>query len=165
MELTPKDTERKRFAVTWRGYSQREVDLFVDQTAAEMDRLKADNAALQREVQQLTKELSEHREREKAIRNVLANVQKATEVMKANAEKEAKLIVSDAELRAEKILQAAHQRLSQLHQDIHELKRQRIQLETKLRSTIETYRQLLDAQREDDHEAEALEGKVTFLNR
>lgn len=165
MEWTPRDLERKRFPVTWRGYSQREVDLFVDQTASEMDRLKAENAALQREVQQLSKELSEHREREKAIRNVLTNVQKASELMKANAEKEAKMIIADAELRAEKILQAAHQRLSQLHQDIAELKRQRIQLESKLRSTIETYRQLLDAQREDDHEAETMEGKVTFLSR
>lgn len=165
MEWMLNDTGNRRFPLTWRGYSRREVDLFADQTAAEIDRLKADNAALQREVQQLTKELSEHREREKAIRNVLVNVQKASELMKANAEKEARLIIADAELRAEKILQAAHQRLAQLHQDIIELKRQRIQLETKLRSTIETYRQLLDARREDHHEAEAVESKVTFLNR
>ncbi len=165
MEWTPAETGKKRFPLKWRGYSPREVDLFVDQMASDLDRLKADNAALQREVQQLTKELAEHREREKAIRNVLANVQKASELMKANAEKEAKLLIADAELRAEKILQAAHQRLSQLHQDINELKRQRIQLESKLRSTIETYRQLLDAQREDHAETEAVEGKVTFLNR
>ncbi len=94
---------------------------------------------------------------------MLFNAQKATEQIKANAEKEAKLILADAELKAEKILQTAHQRLAQLHEDIHELKRQRTQLETKLRSTIETYRQLLDMEKEDNEGD--IENKVKFLNR
>lgn len=165
MPWTPQETQRLRFRLAWRGYNQKEVDLFIDEMTSELDRLKATNAALRQEVQELSRELAEHREREKTIRNVLANVQKASDIMKANAEKEAKLLVAEAELRAEKMLQAAHQRLAQLHQDISELKRQRIQLEAKLKSIIESYRQLLDAQRESDQEAHNVEGKVTFLNR
>ncbi|MGQ9749473.1 DivIVA domain-containing protein [Desulfosoma sp.] len=165
MEWSLGESSKRRFRRAWRGYNPREVDLFIEELKADLDRVKAHNAALQREVQDLAKEVSEHREREKAIRNVLTNVQKASEIMKANAEKEAKLLIADAELRAEKILQSAHRRLAQLHRDISELKRQRIQLEAKLRSTIETYRQLLDAQREDDQTEESVDGKVTFLNR
>ncbi|MEJ5347597.1 MAG: DivIVA domain-containing protein [Desulfosoma sp.] len=165
MEWTLLEKNNRRFRLAWRGYSPKEVDLFVDQTLSELDKLKADNAALQRQLQELTKEVSEHRDREKTIRNVLANVQKASEIMKANAEKEAKLLIADAELRAEKILQAAHQRLAQLHQDINELKRQRIQLEAKLRSTIETYRQLLEAHQETVREEDGIESKVTLLSR
>jgi len=165
MEWMPEESRKRTFRLAFRGYHQKEVDLFIDEVTAELDRLKADNATLRREVQELSKELAEHREREKAIRNVLTNVQKASDLMKANAEKEAKLIIAEAELRAEKILQAAHHRLAQLHQDINELKRQRIQLEAKLRATIETYRQLLDTPREDAHQAEEMDNKVTFLNR
>jgi cell division initiation protein len=79
--------------------------------------------------------------------------------MKANAEKEAKLIVADAELKAEKMLQSAHQRLAQLHQDIVELKRQKIQFESRLRSTIESYQQMLDMQKDNEAEGEP-EGKI-----
>ncbi|ROR01752.1 DivIVA domain-containing protein [Desulfosoma caldarium] len=165
MERTFGESFKRRFRLSWRGYNTREVDVFLDEVMADLNKLKAHNAALQREVQDLAKEVSEHREREKAIRNVLTSVQKASEIMKANAEKEAKLIIADAELRAEKILQSAHQRLAELHRDINELKRQRIQLEAKLRSTIETYRQLLEAQREDEPAEEGLDTKVALLNR
>ena len=85
---------------------------------------------------------------------MLINAHKTVEQMKANAEREARLIIADAELKAEKTLQSAHQRLAQLHQDIAELKRQRIQLESKLRSTIESYQQMLDIQKEDEAESE-----------
>ncbi|SMC26887.1 cell division initiation protein [Desulfacinum hydrothermale DSM 13146] len=163
MDWTPLDIENKRFRTSWRGYDKREVELFLHQLAEDLHRLQLDRKELEKELHQLRKENAEHRDREKAIRNVLFNAQKATEQIKANAEKEAKLIIADAELKAEKILQTAHQRLAQLHEDIHELKRQRTQLETKLRSTIETYRQLLDMEKEDG-DAE-LENKIKFLNR
>jgi len=136
---------------------------FLQQTAETLQRLQVENGQLRKEMQQLSRELADYKDRDKTIRNVLLSAQKATEQVKANAEKEAKLLVSEAELKAEKILQGAHQRLSQLHEDILELKRQRTQLETKLRSTIETYRQLLDLEKDDETEAE-LENKVKFLN-
>ncbi len=163
MDWTPLDIENKRFRSGWRGYDRREVELFLQQLAEDFHRLQQENKALRKEVQQLQRELNEHREREKAIRNVLFNAQKATEQIKANAEKEARLVIAEAELKAEKILQTAHQRLAQLHEDIHELKRQRTQLETKLRSTIETYWQLLEMEK-DDEERE-IEDKVKFLKR
>jgi cell division initiation protein len=163
MDWKPLELESRRFRTRWRGYDRREVELFLQQTAETLQRLQVENGQLRKEMQQLSRELADYKDRDKTIRNVLLSAQKATEQVKANAEKEAKLLVSEAELKAEKILQGAHQRLSQLHEDILELKRQRTQLETKLRSTIETYRQLLDLEKDDETEAE-LENKVKFLN-
>ena len=57
--------------------------------------------------------------------------------MNKNARQSAEIIVADAEVKAGKMLNKAHNRLAQLHEDITELKRQRLQLETQIRSIIE----------------------------
>jgi cell division initiation protein len=164
MELSSVDLQHKKFRVRWKGLDPQEVELFLQQLAEEMQSLRAETATLQVTVQEQEKELKGYRDREKAIRNVLLSAQKTSDQMKVNAEREAKLIVAEAELKAEKILQSAHQRLGQLHEDIAELKRHRIQLETKLRTTIETYQQLLDMDKEEEKESD-LGNKVKVLNR
>jgi len=164
MKWTSIEIEHKRFHTRLVGLDAKEVDLFCQQLAEESRRLKVENAGFRKDLQDQEKELQEHKEREKTIRTVLFNAHKTAEQIKANAEKEAKLIVAEAELKAEKLLQGAHQRLSQIHDDIEELKRHRILLESKLRSTIETYQQLLNMDKEDERESEP-QSKVKVLNR
>lgn len=158
------EIERKRFRTRWFGLDPKEVGLFCQQLGEENHHLKVENSALRKDLQTQEKELHEYKEREKTIRAVLFNAHKIAEQTKTNAEKEAKLMVAEAELKAEKILQGAHQRLSQIHDDIAELKRHRILLESKLRSTIETYQQLLNMDKEEEGECEP-KSKVKLLNR
>jgi cell division initiation protein len=164
MQLTTIDIQHKHFRTRWMGLDAKEVELFCQQQAEEIDRLKLENSNLRKDLQEQGKELSEYKEREKTIRTVLLNAHKAAEQVKANAEKEAKLIVAEAELKAEKTLQGAHQRLAQVQGDIEELKRHRILLETKLRSTIETYQQLLNMDKEEEKDNEPV-SNVKFLKR
>lgn len=146
------DTPNSRFGVRWRGFDQGEVNSFIQQMTDEIRDLKIESSTLKRTLQEQEKELKEFKERENTIRNVLMNAHKSIEQMKANAEKEARLILSEAELKAEKTLQAAQQRLGQLHEDVAELKRHRILLETRLRSIILSYQQILDTDKEQDKE-------------
>lgn len=149
MEMTSVDIQHKRFRTCWRGLDPREVETHCRQMADQTLELQAQNSQLQKNLQEMEKDLIAYKEREKTIRNVLLNAHKSAEQMKGNAEKEARLIVAEAEIEAEKILQGAHQRLAKLSEDIAELKRQKVQLETRLRTTIDAYRQLLDMDKED----------------
>ncbi|MCU0588306.1 MAG: DivIVA domain-containing protein [Syntrophobacteraceae bacterium] len=153
-DWTPADIQHKQFRKRLMGLDPREVEQFLQMTSEEMAHLRMESAEQRRRLGEQEKELKEYREREKTIRNVLINAHKTVEQMKANAERESKLIIADAELKAEKMLQSTHQRLAQLHQDIAELKRQKIQLESRLRSTIESYQQMLDMQKENEAEGE-----------
>ena len=155
MELTSADIEHKTFRTRLKGFDRQEVEIFLHEIAEEIQRLRVKNSDQQKQLQDFGKEIHEHKEREKAIRNVLLNAHKTADQMKANAEKEARLIVAEAELKAEKILQGAQQRLDRLHTDIAEIKRQRLQMEARLRSTIEACQHLLDhnAEDEEDHES------------
>jgi cell division initiation protein len=164
MTHNPLDLELQSFSKRIWGYDPKEVQLYCRQMEDERLRLKAENSGLRRDLQEMEKEVREFKEREKSIRTILLNAQKTAEQLKTNAEKEAQLIVAEAELKAEKLLQGTHQRLTQLHEDIAELKRHRVQLETRLRATIETYQQLLNLDREDDKETEP-NTKVKILNR
>lgn len=154
----------KRFRTRWMGLDAKEVELFCQELNEESQRLKTENAGLYKRLQDQEKELQEYKEREKTIRTVLLNAQKAADQLKANAEKEAQLIVAEAELKSERLLQDVHQRLAQLHNDVAELKRHRTQLETRLRATLETYQKLLEMDREEEREQEPA-SKVKLLNR
>jgi len=165
MDLTSVEIQHKQFHTRWRGFDPREVELFIGQMTEELQQARVEISLLRKELQGQEKELKEHREREKTIRNVLVNVQKTVEGMKANAEKEAKLIVAEAELKAERVLQEAHSRLAQLQEGIAELKRHRVQLENKFRSTLENYLQMLNMDSEDDIRESEPEAKVKLLNR
>jgi cell division initiation protein len=164
MEADSIDIVHRQFRKRWMGWDPNEVRALIQQVSEDMQRLKAENAGLRRSLQEHEKELKEYREREKAIRNILVNVQKTAEQMKANAEKEAGLIVSEAELKAGEILQGAQQRLAQLNDEIAELKRHRVQLKTKLRATIEAYQQILGLEEQDEKQTET-ESRVMILNR
>jgi cell division initiation protein len=163
MSWTSDETEHRRFRTRLIGLDAKEVELFCRQLTEESLQLKAENAGLRKDMQEQDRELQEYKEREKTIRNVLLTAHKTAEQVKANAEREAKLIIAEAELHAEKLLQGTHQRLAQIHDDIEELKRHRILLESKLRSTIESYQQLLNVNKEDEKESEP-QSKVKLVN-
>jgi cell division initiation protein len=164
VEWAPVDVLNKQFRTCWRGLDPRQVEAFLQQVGDDMQRLQVENANLRKDLQRQEKELKEHRDREKIIRNLLVNTQKSVEQMKANAEKEAKLVIAEAELSAEKMVRGAQQRLDRLHEDIAELKAHRVQLEIKIRATLDAYRILLDNMAKDEEENHA-ENKVKVLNR
>lgn len=153
MKSTPTEHQQRRFRMRLFGFDTKEVLSYCRQLGEDIQRLKQESTAMRRELQEQERELREFRERDQSIRAILLNAQSTADQMRANAEKEARLVVAEAELAAEKILQGAHQRLAKLHEDIGELKRHRVQLETKLRSTIDTYQQLLNLYKEEEAEA------------
>ena len=68
------------------------------------------------------------------------------------ARKEAEITISDAELQAEKIVQGAHARFLRIVDDINELKRQRVQFETNVRTLAESHLKLIEAMRDPARE-------------
>ncbi|HIC90464.1 MAG TPA: DivIVA domain-containing protein [Syntrophaceae bacterium] len=131
--------------------------------ADEFKNLMDEMNSLKEELRNKTREIEEYKEREKVFKDTIINAQKIMEEMKSNAEKEAHLLISEAEVKAEKILNSAHNRLAQIHEDIRELKRQRTQFETKLRSLIESHLKLLEVEKTEGEEE--FEDKLKFLKK
>jgi cell division initiation protein len=152
MNITPLDITQKQFRKVFRGLDPEEVDAFLGLVALEFEALLKDVAALRENDQRKAEEIVEFRGRERALQETLVTAQKASEEIRESARKEAEITISDAELQAEKIVQAAHARFLRIVDDINELKRQRIQFETNVRTIVESHVKLLEAFREPSRE-------------
>ena len=144
MKMTPLDIRQKRFEIDLRGYSRKEVEGFLELTASEFEDVVRENIALKDELKRVQAQLEHHLEREKTLQETMVTAQRISEDVKAMARKEAELAVADAELQAEKIIAGANNRLVELVTDLNELKRQKVQFEAQLESTIDVHKKLLD---------------------
>ena len=152
MNITPLDITQKQFRKAFRGLDPMEVEAFLGLVAVELEALLKDYANLNDDAQRKAEQLAEFRERERALQETLVAAQKASEEIRDSARKEAEITIADAELQAEKIVQAAHTRFLRIVDDINELKRQRLQFETNVRTLVESHVKLLDAFREPSRE-------------
>ncbi len=138
------EIEGKRFRKRLMGFDPNDVESYLRDLTDELGRLTEENKGLKKDVQTLDSALKEHREREKTIRAVLISAQKSAEQIKTNAEREAGLIVSEAEVKAEGILKEAHSRLIRMEQEMSEMRRNRVQFGARMRSLLDSFRQILD---------------------
>jgi cell division initiation protein len=152
MNITPLDITQKQFRKVFRGLDPMEVEAFLGLVAVELEEVLKDLATLRDDNQRKAEEILEFRGRERALQETLVAAQKASQEIRDSARKESEITISDAELQAEKIVQAAHSRFLRIVDDINELKRQRIQFETNVRTLVESHVKLLDAFREPTRE-------------
>ncbi len=165
MRLTPIDIQQCFFSTKFRGYDIQEVRAFLEQAADSLEAVITDKNKIQKKLNMIKQEITGYKKREDIFKRAILNSQKLLEESKRNAEKTSELIMAEAELKAEKILSHAQTRLVQLHQDIAELKRQRIQLESQIRATIETHSKLLDNCQEESKVTDEEDSKVKLFNK
>lgn len=144
MKMTPLDIRQKRFEVAMRGYSRKEVEGFLELTAAEFEDVVRENISLREDLKRTQSRLEQHLEREKTLQETMVTAQRISEEIKEQAKKEADVIRAEAELQAEKIVTNANARIVDLSRELTELKRQKVQFESQLESVIESHRKLLD---------------------
>jgi cell division initiation protein len=144
MNITPLDIQQQQFkGKMLGGLDPNDVDAFLQMVAAEMESLIRENSELKEQARKFSQQLEELSQREVTLRETMLAAQKVTEEMKANAQKEANLLVSEAELKGERIVADAENRLLQLNNQLFELKRQKLQFETNLKSLVETHLKML----------------------
>ena len=143
-KLTPIDIQQQRFTVKFRGYNPAEVDSFLDQVTETLELMLGENETLREKNHQLNVDNQDYKSREESFKRVMLNSQKVLEQMKENARKSSELIVAQAEVDADNIISSAHTKLEKLYDEINELKRQRIQFKTQLKSVIESHSELLE---------------------
>ncbi|MCM2264744.1 MAG: DivIVA domain-containing protein [Desulfuromonadales bacterium] len=166
MRITPIDIQQQQFRSRLMGYDKAGVDQFLEVLAGEIERLFRQNQDLQEELARTKSTLADMRERETNLKETLLTTQKVTDELKANARREAELVLTDAEMRAERVMRNAEDRRLQLIEEIQEIKRQKIDFETSLRSLLEKHVRMLDLNilsiSEDKAEAKLLEEPLPF---
>ncbi len=149
MKITPLDIQQQQFkGKLIGGLDPEDVDGFLQQVAQELEDLTRENTELREQARRVIAEKEEMTRREADIRETMLAAQKVTEEMKANAQKEATLLTSEAELKAEKIVAEAEKRLVQLNNQIQELRREKLQFESALKSLLDAHYKMLSLNEE-----------------
>jgi cell division initiation protein len=144
VKITPLEIQQQQFkGKMFGGLDPDEVDGFLQLVAGELENLVRENGELKEQNRRLLTEAEDIRQRETNLRETMLAAQKITEEMKANSQKEATLIVSEAELRAERLMADAEKKLVQLNTQIQDLRRDKMQFETALKSLLDTHYKFL----------------------
>jgi cell division initiation protein len=164
MRITPLDIRKQEFRKTMRGLDGDEVYAFLSTVADEYEAVLSDNKRLREHIVQLEERLKEFKSMETNLRNTLMTAEKITAEAKDNARKEADLIVRGAEVEAAKAAEAIRAHTRQLRGEILELKKQKDNYITRLKTLLESHRNVVDGFEEDfaevDREIEAIGRKV-----
>ncbi|MBN1631970.1 MAG: DivIVA domain-containing protein [Thermoleophilia bacterium] len=143
MKITPLDIRRKEFKRSMRGYSDEEVDIFLDEVADEFERLFQENMELQDRAHRLDEQIAGHMQLKDALEKTLISAQLQAEELRSNAHKESELILRDAELKARGIVSSSYSETQKTQQALVQLKLLEEDFRFKFRSLLEGYLRLL----------------------
>lgn len=141
--LTPLDIHNKEFTRGFRGYSEDEVNDFLDQVIKDYEAVIRDKKELEETVSSLEEKISYFKNIEETLNKSILIAQETGEEVKRTANKEARLIVKEAEKNADRIINEALSKSRKISMEIDELKKQSSVYRTRFRMLIEAQLEML----------------------
>lgn len=116
--ITPMDIHNKTFSRGLRGYSQEEVDAFLQELASDYERIYREHREMEEEMDTVKTKLRNYEKMESAMSSTLVMAQETAENVKRNAQKEAELAVREAQNEAHHIISDAEAARRKLNTDL-----------------------------------------------
>ncbi len=155
MKITPIEVQQMEFRVRLRGYDRDEVDRFLEDLAKTLEGQNRDNADLRDKLAVVEGKLAELKQSEATLSKTMVSVQAMSDDLKQAAQRDAQLIIKEAELRASELVREARTELASTHREIMELRKQRMLVVERLRSTLQTFARVLDVEAEESDHADS----------
>lgn len=157
MKITPLEIQQMQFKLSFRGYAREEVDQFLDDLAKTVEVLNRENAELRDRLSVTQQQLADLKKAEATLSSTLMSAQTIGEELKQAAQRDAELIIKEAELKASEMVRESRAELVNIHRDLSELRKQRLLMIDRLRSTLRTFERTLDIEQEEEstHSASA----------
>jgi cell division initiation protein len=141
--LTPLDIHNKEFTRGFRGYSEDEVNDFLDQVIKDYEAVIREKKELEETVSSLEEKISYFKNIEETLNKSILIAQETGEEVKRTATKEARLIVKEAEKNADRIINEALSKSRKISMEIDELKKQSSVYRTRFKMLIEAQLEML----------------------
>lgn len=157
MKITPLEIQQMQFKLNFRGYARDEVDQFLDDLAKTLEVLNRENAELRDRLSVTQQQLADLKKAEATLSSTLVSAQTIGEELKQAAQRDAELIIKEAELKASEVVRESRAELVSVQRDLSELRKQRLLMIERLRSTLRTFERTLDIEQEEEstHSASA----------
>lgn len=143
-KLTPLDIHNKEFAKTFRGYSEDEVDEFLDLIVAEFERLIRMNEELSANISGLESRVEHYKGLEETLKNAIVLAQKTSDEIKEAAAREADAVKRQAEAEADRIRNEAGSALKKSYEDVQDQRNRLTRFKVELRSFLQSTLDMVD---------------------
>lgn len=144
MPLSPLDIHNKEFTRGFRGYSEDEVNEFLEQIMKDLEILLREKKELEDKVLTMTEQMNRYSTLEETLQQSIVVAQGAAEEVRRNSQQEAKLIVKEAEKNADRIINEALTKARKVTIEIDELKKQSKVFRNRFKMLIEAQLDLLN---------------------
>lgn len=146
--LTPMDIHDHQFKKSFRGYSENEVDDFLDRVVADFEKLLRENDRLKNQINSDAKELDKYRSLEKTMNDtlmvaqrtadeVISNARKTVDDMKEQAARECQQIREQAQYEAKQTIDNANLQRDAILAEYAKLVSEKQSFMLKFRTTLE----------------------------
>ena len=105
--ITPADIENKEFSTVKRGYSEEEVDEYLDLIIVDMEKLIRENRQLKEELAKASNQVDKHLSTETSVYETLEAAKQLMNDIAASAERRAEQLLKNAEMDASLITREA----------------------------------------------------------
>jgi cell division initiation protein len=160
MPLTPLDIESRRFRRQLFGFRRSEVESFLQSAADALSQAVLDREEQVRSAQAAREDLTQYREREKALIEALGAAERLSEEQREKAREEADRIVADAQRRSDEMIRHTQEELARVEKQILRLKVERESFESRLNALLDEHRRMLELRRQELGVAEQIRART-----
>ncbi len=139
MKLTPLDIHHKEFRHSLRGYSEEEVDAFLDQVADEFERLFKENIDMAERLEAANEKVKQYQDMERTLHNTMLAAQRSAEDIVNKAREEAATVLRDAEVKAKEIIHSALTNKQKVAGELVRIKQAEEEFRTRFTSMLESH--------------------------
>lgn len=147
--ITPIDIQTKEFSKSVRGYSQEEVDQFLDEIMADYEKLLAENEELKKQVDSAYEKVDNYKGTEGAVLQTLEAAKALMNDISASAEKRAEILLKNAQLDADLKQKQARENVERLKEEEVQLTARVARMKLKFRSYLENELERFDSLSEE----------------
>ena len=153
--LTPMDIHNKEFKRGFRGYSEEDVDAFMDDIAGDYEKVYREYCELKERCDKLQDKLTQYEKMESTMNSTLMLAQQTAENVKVSARTEADLILQEASNKKKQMMDETTLSLQASQQELDKIKSQTRSFRAKCRAILTSQLRLLDDMVIDGEDADA----------
>lgn len=144
--LTPLDIHNKDFKKGMLGYSQDDVDAFLDKVEKDFEKLYKENAEFKERINILQEKVNYYKSMEDTIQNALVVAQTTAQDVTSSAHKKAEVIISEAEHKAEIIINKAKSEVEKIRLEFENSRKQMQIFKTRFKTLLESQLEVVMAE-------------------
>jgi cell division initiation protein len=144
MKFSPMSIKNQEFRKSVRGFDKEEVQAFLDKLSDEFENLQRENEQLKKELDTANIKLNEFRKIEKNLQNTLLRAQESSTKSLESTRKQSSLMVKEAEIKASQILEKARESANEIRNAVINLREEKDLVVARLKSIISSQAHLLE---------------------